>query len=481
MDSKFGKKPGNPNIAGARAPAARVESGRRTLLGSKKGSSAVFLTIILSALLLLAGVLIQAAGLAAGKSYGDLVFQMAGRSLLSEYDRKLYEDYGLFAMRSDEELAARKLLHYSDASLKDGGRAGTVWLLPCNVGEITVRLSDFSLLDADTFEDQILKDIKFITVNNLMDRLRAAPTGSGTPDSADGGTPRTINNESVLNSLPSRGLGGDGPSVVSMLAAGLPSVTDILSGGTDAFLVSEYIMARFAHAYAPVPTPASGHTRFFQNETEYIIIGGRSDADNLKSVESRLRALRFALNEVFVHSNSELRAQANAVVAVLVAIFPEIPASFFRELVYAAWVAAETENDLKLLRAGEKVALVKNKGNWAVNASSVLGLVFAYFSARADGGSADIKDTAGNATGSWGMLRPTDGDGFSYGDYLRLFLFFTSRENKLLRSMDLIQINMKTGYYEAFLIREHYVGLRYELVMNGDTYKYRQSYDAQRG
>jgi hypothetical protein len=56
-------------------------------------------------------------------------------------------------------------------------------------------------------------------------------------------------------------------------------------------------------------------------------------------------------------------------------------------------------------------------------------------------------------------------------------LFFTPRENKLLRVMDLIQINMKIGYYESFLIREHYAGLRYELVMNGDSYSYRQSYE----
>ena len=73
-----------------RAVLCAVRAGRAAR--GKKGSSAVFLVMILSALLLLAGTLIGAAGLAAGKSYGDLVFRMAGRSLLSEYDRKLYAD-----------------------------------------------------------------------------------------------------------------------------------------------------------------------------------------------------------------------------------------------------------------------------------------------------------------------------------------------------------------------------------------------------
>ncbi|MDR2295574.1 MAG: DUF5702 domain-containing protein, partial [Clostridiales Family XIII bacterium] len=261
---------------------------------------------------------------------------------------------------------------------------------------------------------------------------------------------------------------------------GLPSAGELLNGGTDAFLVSEYIMARFAHAYAAVPNLAAGHTRFFQNEAEYIIVGTASDAENLKGVESRLRLLRFALNEVCVHGNGALRAQADGVVTALCAALPTVPAPLIRELVYAAWVAVETENDLKLLRAGRKVALVKGSDNWAVGVEDLPRIVFAFLSTpRSENAPApDIKDVSGNASRSTGMVCPRSESGFSYGDYLRLFLYFTSRENKLLRSMDLIQINMKTGYYEAFLLREHYTGLRYELVMNGDDYRYRQSYDA---
>jgi hypothetical protein len=459
---------------GAGAFAARA----RKAPGNKRGSSAVFLVMILSSMLLLAGVLIQAAGLAAGKSYGDLVFRAAGRSLLSEYDRKLYADYGLFAVRSDEEQAARKLKHYSDASLKNGGRAGAVWLLPCKTADLKVHLSDFSLMDADTFEKQVLNDIKFIMANKLTDKLRPAPAGVSDGEPTES---RTINNDAVWNSLPSKGMGGSGFSVPSMLAAGLPSAGEILNGGTDAFFVSEYIMARFAHAYAPLPKLASGHTRFFQNEAEYIIVGGRGDADNLKSVENRLRALRFALNEIHIHRDGELTAAADGLAASLCAVLPGLPLPLIKELIYAAWVAVETENDMKLLRAGEKVALIKNHDNWAVDIAAVPQIVFAFLSSASaeDGGvtSAGIAKTSEDAARYMGAAKPRDGNGFAYGDYIRLFLFFTSRENKLLRSMDLIQINMKTGYYEAFLLREHYTGLRYELLMNGDSYRYRQSYD----
>jgi hypothetical protein len=382
-------------------------------------------------------------------------------------------------MRSDEEQAARKLTHYSDASLKNGGRAGAVWLLPCKTTDLQVHLSDFSLIDVDTFEKQVLDDIKFIMVNNLANRLRPESTGGA------GGTGeaelRMINNQAVLNSLPSKGMGGGGPSALSMLAAGLPSVGELFNGGTDAFFVSEYIMARFAHAYAPVPNLATGHTRFFRCETEYIIAGGFSDEGNLESVESKLRVLRFGLNEVCVHTDKELSAAANNLAVSLNAMIPEIPVPIFRELIYAAWTALETENDIKLLREGKNVALIKNHNNWAVGLSAIPGIIMAYLMGASDSrdGAPDINKTSENAARDSTSVEPTDKSGFSYGDYLRLFLFFTSRENKLLRSMDLIQINMKTGYYEAFLLREHYVGLRYELRMNGDRYSYRQSYDAE--
>jgi hypothetical protein len=315
-------------------------------------------------------------------------------------------------------------------------------------------------------------------VNKLAEKLR--PAAANGQDAAGAAESRTINNQAVLNSLPSKGLGGGVPSVASMLASGLPSAGEILNGGTDAFLISEYIMARFARAYETVPNLATGHTRFFQNEVEYILIGAHGDAENLSGVENRLRLLRFALNEVCIHSNGELSSQVEALVNTLSAILKVVPAPLIRELVFAAWVAVETENDLRLLSAGKKVALVKSRDNWAVDSKQIPKIVLSYFrsAANTEKTGTGIAETSGNAARSMETVVPSDESGFSYGDYLRLFLFFTSRENKLFRSMDLIQINMKTGYYEGFLLREHYTGLRYELVMNGDSFKYRQSYDA---
>jgi hypothetical protein len=93
-----------------------------------------------------------------------------------------------------------------------------------------------------------------------------------------------------------------------------------------------------------------------------------------------------------------------------------------------------------------------------------------------EGTAAGVEDQAGAMAKDLTVRRPADRSGLSYRDYLRLFLYFTSRETRLLRAMDIIQINMKAGYYYDFLIQEHYTGLRYSLKMNGDIYNYTQRY-----
>jgi hypothetical protein len=86
---------------------------------SKKGSTAVFLTMILASMLLLVGLFIHAASHEAGRSYADAVFDLAGRSVLSEYDRELQRRYGLFAFYGDERQTEEKLEYYCDYSFHD--------------------------------------------------------------------------------------------------------------------------------------------------------------------------------------------------------------------------------------------------------------------------------------------------------------------------------------------------------------------------
>jgi hypothetical protein len=66
-------------------------------LHSKKGSTSIFLTMILLSFLLIIGVFAEAAAGKASRTYANAVFDLAGRSILSEFDLNLKSDYGLYS------------------------------------------------------------------------------------------------------------------------------------------------------------------------------------------------------------------------------------------------------------------------------------------------------------------------------------------------------------------------------------------------
>ena len=47
---------------------------------------------------------------------------------------------------------------------------------------------------------------------------------------------------------------------------------------------------------------------------------------------------------------------------------------------------------------------------------------------------------------------------------------------RLLRIMDLVQINMKYRYYRDFNMMEYYVGTRFTIDANGRSYEFEESY-----
>ena len=58
-------------------------------------------------------------------------------------------------------------------------------------------------------------------------------------------------------------------------------------------------------------------------------------------------------------------------------------------------------------------------------------------------------------------------EGEDYSDYLRLFTYTMDSRVRILRIMDLIQINMRYLYYDSFLLREYNGGVRFVMKVNG--------------
>ena len=400
--------------------------------------------MILASVLLTVGLFIHAASQTAGRSYADAVFDLAGRSVLSEYDLQLEKRYGLFAIHTDESQAEEKIKYYAAYSFHDNrfrevirGRA-YIDVLKLDLDSVSVSMKGYSMTDANLFEEQIMAYMKTgIVKDNLLRKKEYPPRKQNV----------VLRNEQLISSLPSNGYNSSAIADIKKITEnGLPSIKEIEEESKNTFLVNEYIAGHFlSHIHG-----SETRDTFFQNEIEYILKGSFDDQRNYSAVRTDLFIIRNVLNLVHIYSDPVKQAKVKAIAAELSLGAAEPVAE---PAVAEAWAAAETENDLRLLEDGKPVALVKNKNNWAVPVSNTLEYL--------------DKD---------GYMKPKIMSGNSYDDYLRILLYFEDREKKLLRCMDLIQLNMKGSYNRSFDLKECYGGFRFAAVANDRAYEYVQKY-----
>ncbi len=438
----------------------------------KKGSSAVFLCMITISMIGAAFAFSNAAQAVTEKSMDDCMFRLAGRSVLSEYLIPLKDDYGIFAFRGSEEEICDRLRFYLSRSV--GGKAAEK--------SVSADTKEYQLTDADAVERQVLAAAKFSLAEGVLDaggklipkkdknavktnfgafggakkhgensakgKNGAAASESGIRQGASG-EGRKIKNRAVINGLPSAGIGTGGTDISAILSEGLPSLEDVFKKESDKFLVNRYIMQRFKNRMnAEIPT-----NTYFANEAEYILFGKLSDDDNARAFMTDFVILRTGLNLAHIYSDPQ-KVRELVTMAELMTPGPE--AAVTQAVLAGSWAFAEAENDKQLLLAGENVAFIKTRANWALELDSAVN------------GTAAVEGLP--------VIRPKSGNGNDYGDYIEIFLFIENRNKKLLRMMDLIQINMKLNYDRDFLLKEYNTGFRLSATEGSEVYVYDQRY-----
>ena len=441
---------------------------------SKKGSTSVFLTMILASVLFAVGVFINQASQLAGRSYTDAVLELAGRSILSEYDIQLQKRYGIFAVHTNQDQAEDKIKYYSDYSFHDNALKETFRRrkymdpLKLETEAVTVNLKGYSITNIDLFEEQILDGIK---TNLIESFLVKEQTVSQKQDD------NILKNQQVIRSLPSYGYSGSSLDIKNLIVNGIPDLNEIKEEGKDIYFINEYIMSHFFnHCYRP-----DSSNTFFLNEIEYILEGNYNDQKNYKDIRTDILFLRTGLNLAHIYSDPKKR---NEVAAMAELITPGPAAILTQAVINGIWSAAEAENDLRRLEDGKLVPFIKNREQWAISLENAV-------QAKEKQQIADLKETVeengeqanlnlGNSIQSgknqFGYIEPSNKSGVDYESYLRILLFFENREIKLLRCMDLIQLNMKGSYNKDFDLKEYYGGFQFEAVVSDKTFTYIQQY-----
>lgn len=393
----------------------------------------IFLLLVLAGMISLASVYIYGAGLVTDRSYAQSVLYLAGRSVLTEFDLDLKEEYGLIACRGSSEDAQEAAAMYADASFCENSRIR--W------SGLQVDTSGYCLLDTGLFREEVVSYTKYALARGLLSDGTLG-TGEETPLTMDG--ERTLRNSRVISALPSEGVGSSSiwETVKHAFSGGL---TEIFERGTDNYLFDLYIMRQFRNAQ----DQDVGRDTFFQYEAEYILEGKHSDSANRRAFRKELVLVRNAANLVFLLSDPKKMEEISAA-ALLIA--PGPGALLVEGLIAESWALAEAENDVRILEHGKKLPVYKTAETWATDLASVLE------------GTED------------GYIDTSNGTGLAYRDYLQIFLFCMDGTVKALRVMDLIQINMQGLHDAAFLIRDHYLGFEMHITVRGKEYDYVHTY-----
>ena len=227
-------------------------------------------------------------------------------------------------------------------------------------------------------------------------------------------------------------------------------------GTLSTLLFGEYLLEHFSMF------TNTEHTGVLDYELEYIFAGRNSDRENLEAVVKRLMTLRFVPNYIYIQTDSEMKAEAEAMAATLCSLLA-VPAitEAAAQGILLAWSYGETIMDLRTLLSGNRVPMTKSKESWQLQLTGLLKL-----------GTEEDKSEGQDVA-----------DGLDYREYLRMILFLKNKEIIAERALGIIEQNMQKMYGQTYFRADLCVS-RMEIkttsrLRRGITYQYKTYYGYQ--
>jgi len=187
-----------------------------------------------------------------------------------------------------------------------------------------------------------------------------------------------------------------------------------------------------------------------------------NDEKSRRTVYDKMIIERNGMNLIYLYTCTEKRTAALEAAELLT---PGPEAVITQAVILEAWAFLEARNDMALLYDGKTVPVFKRDENWALDIDTVLESEFM----EEERGELDTREEKK-------YVEPRSIEGQTYGDYLKTLLAAVPEKKRLLRIMDLIQINMKYAYCDYFLMDDYYTGLDYEMTVNGKKHEFSERF-----
>lgn len=449
---------------------------------SRQGSVTLFIMVFILTMVSMIMTFVYESREDAVKSTSHFLGNLWCESVLAEYDFDLRERYNIFGFYGDEHEINNRLDFYAN---KTYGMKKYI-----SYGGVSCSLYEHRLANVGVMKKQIVHVGKLLSIKKIV--IPKSDESSFYPKSRNGhkgyhstltepGEKRSteknerdnvtrsnsetdvkeknaeIRNEKIIASLPSNG--SKSGITVTGLAGKLKlsgSAKYLFQKGTDQYFEMAYIMNYFKSRLGG----GSGES-FFDQEIEYIVAGKTSDAANQRSVRRKIVAVREIANLAFVVKDPKMQAE---LVVLSQSLTPGPFAEVTKKLLTAGWALAESYNDYQLLVNGKKVPAIKTADSWAIDLESIIKQ-----KPKKEG---DLPKISSRVH----YIDPGNKIGDEYEDYIKLMLYVTDEDVRLLRIMDLIQINMIHCYNGDFRLRDYSDGLKVRFHVNGDDCNIEKEY-----
>lgn len=204
-------------------------------------------------------------------------------------------------------------------------------------------------------------------------------------------------------------------------------------GAGEKLLFNEYIMRQFKNAASEINdegTEATGKEedtkdRTLAYETEYIIAGKSSDKENLESVLFRIFLIRMALNYSYLLTDTQKQSQAGTLAITISAVL----------------LIPQASEILKQL-----ILLAWSAGESVIDLRTLLSGKKAALVKDADNWQLPLASLLTLGISSENEAGENVEHGITYEEYLRAFLFLENSTEVTVRTLDRIEENMKTEH-----------------------------------
>jgi len=323
------------------------------LIKRKKGSITVFLCIIMTAIILIGGVLADITRIKCATTVTEDVTVAVSRSLMSLYNQPLQKFYGILGLQ-----------------VGDGAKKSIRELLEQNI-----KVEE----GADIFNLQV-ENLDIQPKGSLSDNasMLRQITSHCADDMADEWISEKMEGFSILGDLYKNKdlIGSLLPSPAEGDAADFAKINDSIkesgalgkavSGVAEQLLLNEYILRHFS-CYTGGTNKASMQS----DEAEYILTGFDDENARKVSVIALLTGTRFALNLGFFVTNPVMMQKA-LTYAIAAAGWSGIGVPFAEAAIIVTWSLAESAIDVQQLLSGNAVPLVKNNLTWVLSETGLI-------------------------------------------------------------------------------------------------------------